>query len=177
MDLIGDNCTIDPILNSFKKDLGKDFEQYRNHVYRVFNFAIPFVNSEREIEILSIGAAFHDLGIWTGKTFDYLEPSIELVRKYADIHHLNSDMVDEIEILINEHHKLTRIKTSVLAEIFRQADLVDLSLGLIRCGREKRVIKRVRKAFPNKGFHFYLLKLFLLHFIKHPLNPLPMYQF
>ena len=172
----GENAIIDYILDSYKEELERDFEQYRNHVYRVFHFAIPFVRSEEDIEILSIGAAFHDLGIWTGKTFDYLEASIDLARQYADIHHLDSEMVDEIEILINEHHKLTRIKKSALAEIFRQADLVDLSLGLIRCGRERIEIRKVRKALPNKGFHYNLLKLFLKHFIKHPLNPLPMYK-
>lgn len=83
MNCIEQNEKIDHILDSYKNEFGKDFEQYHNHVYRVFNFAIPFVESYRDIEILSIAAAFHDLGIWTNKTFDYINPSVELAKKYC----------------------------------------------------------------------------------------------
>jgi HD superfamily phosphohydrolase YqeK len=61
MDLISQNNIIDPILNSYKHELGNDFEQYRNHVYRVYNFAVPYVTSTPDIETLSVAAAFHDL--------------------------------------------------------------------------------------------------------------------
>ena len=176
MDIITQNSIIDGILNDFQKDLGNDFEQYRNHVYRVYNFALPHVTTTRNIETLSIAAAFHDLGIWTNKTFDYLKPSIELAKHFAANNHVKSDTIPEIEMMINEHHKLTRIKSSAIAEIFRQADLVDLSLGLIRCGRKSKDIRMIRNSFPNKGFHFNLLILFLKNLLKNPLNPLPMYK-
>jgi len=171
------NSIIDNILNTHKADLGNDFEQYRNHVYRVYNFAIPYVGSDRDIETLSIAVAFHDLGIWTNRTFDYLEPSIDLAKAYSADHHLPVETIADLETIITNHHKLTRIKTSALAEIFRQADLVDLTLGIIRCGRMKKDIVLIRKAFPNKGFHRNLLWLFLRNLLKNPLRPLPMYKF
>ncbi len=177
MDLISQNNIIDRILNSYKHELGNDFEQYRNHVYRVYNFAVPYVTSTPDIETLSVAAAFHDLGIWTNRTFDYLQPSVDLAKKYAAGNQVNAGALGEIATIIYEHHKLTRTKTSELAEIFRQSDLVDLSLGLIHFGRKKKDIRMLRKTFPNKGFHVNLLRLFMVNLYKHPLKPLPMYKF
>ena len=76
MNCITQNEIIDLILDSHKDDLGDYFESYRNHVYRVYNLAITNVTSDRDSKIVSIATAFHDLGIWTNNTFDYLKPSI-----------------------------------------------------------------------------------------------------
>jgi hypothetical protein len=170
------NEIIDSILYSYKNDLGKYFEQYRNHVYRVYNFAVPYAILEREIKILSIAAAFHDLGIWTHSTFDYLQPSIALVKKYSEANNLDPETIREIETIINNHHKLTRVEISKLAEIFRQADMVDLTWGLIRNRRKISDIKMMKNVFPNKGFHVTLTKLFFNNLLKHPLKPLPMFK-
>ena len=167
---------IDTILGTYRDDLGSSFDQYHNHVYRIYHFAVININSEIDIRNLAIAAAFHDIGIWTGNTFDYLAPSIALARKYCTDKEIDSTSRAEIEITINEHHRLSVIKTSELAEVFRQADLVDLSWGLIRLGRKSNYIKLMKKKFPNKGFHYNLLKFFLKNLIRHPLKPLPMYK-
>ncbi len=176
MDCINQNRIIDSILASHEKALGEYFEQYRNHVYRVYNFAIPCVTLARDIEVLSIASAFHDLGIWTNETFDYLKSSIALARKYSLDNGLDPETTMEIETIIDQHHKLTRIKNSTIAEIFRQADLADLTLGLVRNGRDRRYVKMIRSTFPNRGFHLYLLKIFLRNLLKNPFRPLPMYK-
>ena len=170
------NETIDWILNSFKDDLGDSFERYRNHVYRVYNFAIQGVSDEKDIKILSIAAAFHDLGIWTNKTLDYIQPSVDLARHYCLINSIDNDTIVYIELLIRDHHKLTQIKKYHLAEIFRQADLIDLSLGLINRQIDNKVIRKIRKTFPNKGFHLYLCRMFVRNLFINPLRPLPMYK-
>jgi len=176
MSLISRNAIIDSILNTYRQDLGNDYDQYRNHVFRVYNFAVSNVNTIQEAEALAIAAALHDLGIWTNNTFDYLAHSIDLAKRYSTANGLPPEKSLEIETIIGEHHKLGRVKSSTLAEIFRQADLVDLSLGLIRCGRKREEIKSIRKKFPNEGFHVSLLRLFLKNLIRNPLNPLPMYK-
>jgi uridine kinase len=170
------NEFIDHILDSYKEDLGNYYNTYKNHVYRVYNFAVPYINAESDVKTLAIASAFHDLGIWANSTFDYINPLVALARKYAVDNNLNAQTLNEIEIMIREHHKLTREKTSKLAEIFRQADLVDLTLGLIRKGRDKAHIKKIRETFPNKGFHLYLCKLFFKNLLKNPFKPLPMYK-
>ena len=167
---------IDSILNLYKADLGPYYEAYKNHVYRVYHLAIPFVSTAKDIQTLSIASAFHDLGIWTAKTFDYIEPSVHLAKQYAIQNKLNLSQLTEIEACIRLHHQITKIKNSVLAEIFRTADLVDLSSGLLKCGREKKYIKMLRNTFPNKKFHKFLSKLFFKNLVKNPFKPLPMYK-
>ena len=63
MHCITQNEIIDSILISYKEDLGRYFEQYRNHVFRVYNLALPYMSDNKDIEIISIASAFHDLGI------------------------------------------------------------------------------------------------------------------
>jgi hypothetical protein len=125
---------------------------------------------------LCIASAFHDLGIWTNHTFDYLKPSIALAKKYCRANAIDNIIIAEIETIIGEHHKLTSIKTSKLAEVFRMADLTDLTLGLICNGIDKRSIKMIKETFPNKGFHLNLGKFFLKNLFVNPLKPLPMYK-
>lgn len=167
---------IDGILNQYRNELAGYFVSYHNHVYRVYNLAVQSIKSEEEKNILAIAAAYHDLGIWTNQTFDYLLPSVALVNQYAATAGLDAEMLHEISVIIMQHHKITAEKSSETAEIFRQADLVDLSLGVFRCGIQNSLIRETRKAFPNKGFHIYLSKLFLKNLFTNPLNPLPMYK-
>jgi hypothetical protein len=176
-DLIYHNEIVDSILNTHSSALGSDHEQYRNHVYRVLNFALPLVDDAKENETMMIAAAFHDLGIWTNRTFDYLQPSVNLAKRYSADHQLSRETDEAIESIILNHHKIFRFRGPALTEIFRQADLVDLSLGLIRCGRSRDDIRRVRKVFPNKGFHRNLTRLFLKNLFRTPWKPLPMYRF
>lgn len=176
MNLIVTNNSIDKILQSFQLELGKNYEPYRNHVYRVYNFSLPFVNSKEDIEKLAIVAAFHDIGIWTDKTLDYLKPSEELAKAYCREHQFNNSTTKEIEFMIDNHHKLNAIKSSNLAEIFRKADLTDLTFGLLSKEHTKENIKRIKDAFPNKGFHWFLVKLFFMNLFTNPLHPFPIFK-
>ena len=176
MNIIEQNKIIDSILNTYKDFLGKEFEQYRNHVYRVYNFAMLCEPMQCDDRIVSIASVFHDLGIWTNQTFDYLGPSIDLAKEYCIQNSIDNVTISEIEMIIDNHHKLSKVKTSQLAEVFRLADLIDLSLGLFRNGIEKRNIREINKIFPNKGFHLNLCRLFLKNLLINPLRPLPMYK-
>ncbi|MEW5675647.1 HD domain-containing protein [Flavobacterium enshiense] len=176
MSLIVTNNIIDTILHSFESELGKNYAPYRNHVYRVYNFSIPFATSEKDTEKLSIAAAFHDIGIWTNNTLDYLKPSAELAKAYCIEQHLNNTIAEEIELMIDNHHKLSKVKASELAEIFRKADLTDLTFGLLSKEHSKENIRKIRKVFPNKGFHLFLIKLFFKNLITNPLHPFPIFK-
>ena len=74
--------TIDEVLGDHASDLRHDFTGYRNHVYRVVNFCTAIVGDRGDLEKVAVAAAFHDLGIWTNKTFDYIPPSLALAREY-----------------------------------------------------------------------------------------------
>jgi hypothetical protein len=71
--------TIDDVLDDHATALRDDFFAYRNHVYRVVNLCAAMVG-QSELEKIAVAAVFHDLGIWTNGTFDYIAPSIARTR-------------------------------------------------------------------------------------------------
>ena len=79
MRMMTELSTLDTILGDHSAVLGPDATPYRNHAYRVANLClIQSPRSAEGIEKIAIAAAFHDLGIWTDQTFDYLAPSVRL---------------------------------------------------------------------------------------------------
>lgn len=169
--------TIEDVLRMHRGALGADFDAYRNHTYRVANYCLAHGSrSDREsVEKVAIASAFHDLGIWTAHTFDYLEPSIALAAGYlarAD----RAAWVDEVSAMIREHHKVSRYRgePSGLVEAFRRADWADVSWGTIASGLPRAFIRRVQTTWPNAGFHRRLAQLQLHRLRTHPWSPLPM---
>ena len=99
--------TIDEVLHDHASELGCDFIAYRNHVYRVVNLCAAIVKGHVDLEKLAAAAVFHDLGIWTNKTFDYIAPSIALARDYL-VDHAQEDWTAEIEGMIGDHTRSRR---------------------------------------------------------------------
>jgi hypothetical protein len=167
---------------------GDDLAGYRGHVYRVYNLCRALAQSmepsppgpraaaERDRKI-AVAAYFHDAGIWTADTFDYISPSVILAHGYLAEQGLECWEV-ELELMIRRHHKLTHIRDPAhgLVEAFRRADAVDLTLGLLRFGLDRRYVRAVRSALPNAGFHMTLTRLSLKRLASHPIDPLPMFE-
>jgi hypothetical protein len=167
---------LDAVLRTHAAELGGDFGGYRNHAYRVVNFSVALSSSDPErLEKLAIAAAFHDLGIWTDGTFDYVPPSIALATAHLT-RSGRSEWVPEIAGMIREHHKISRFLGDPrwLVEPFRRADWIDVSLGLVRSGLPRALLREIFSAWPDEGFHKRLVQLFLVRLGTHPWNPLPM---
>lgn len=166
---------LEEILGKWKSEIGNDYAGYKNHVYRMihFCFAQRDFNDEERKKII-IAGCFHDLGIWSNDTFDYLPPSVNLTADYLRQSNLEQ-WIPEISLMIAAHHKLRKYQDNEnpLIEIFRKGDLVDFSLGFVKCGLPKTYIKNIKKKFPNAGFHKTLARTAGGWFFKHPLNPLP----
>jgi len=166
---------LEEILDGWRPQLGEDYNAYRNHLYRMANFcfALHQVTAEDRQKV-EIAACFHDLGIWSDGTVDYLPPSVALARQYLQQNGLAHWQV-EIELMIDLHHKLRRVDLPQmpLVEAFRKADLVDLSLGMVTFGLPRDLIRAVKAQFPNQGFHKRLMKLAGQWFAKHPVSPPP----
>ena len=129
VNLLSDVPTLDALLQSHVAELGGDFTGYRNHAYRVLNLCVDFsADSPSRLEKIAVAAAFHDMGIWTDKTFDYLRPSAALATTYLRDSG-NETWTTEIGEMILEHHKVSsyRRNTGSLVEPFRRADWVDVS--------------------------------------------------
>ena len=122
-----------------------------------------------------IAGCFHDLGIWANDTVDYLAPSLDLAKKYLK-DNSQQRWSTEIELMIDQHHKITRSSDSKypLVEVFRKADWVDVSMGIRAFGLSKNDVQVVLDKFPNLGFDKNLIKLAKPEFMKHPLNSMPM---
>jgi hypothetical protein len=168
--------TVEEVLDNHASQLGHDLTAYRNHVYRVVNLSVAILGDTCiELEKIAVAAVFHDLGIWTDKTFDYIAPSVALAREHLAAQGM-ADWTDEIEAMIVNHHKVTssRQNPQSLVESFRRADWIDVTRGLRRFGLPHSLITAVAAAWPSAGFHRRLVELTIDRWRKHPLSPLPM---
>lgn len=167
---------LDGVLRAHAGELGDDFTGYRNHAYRVLNLcvALRLVTGE-ELRQIFVAAAFHDLGIWTNRTFDYLEPSAGLACAHL-AETGKSEWQPEVSRMINEHHRITRARgePDSLAEPFRQADWIDVSHGVVAFGLPRKVLREIFAAWPDAGFHRRLVQLTLARLRTNPRSPLPM---
>lgn len=170
--------TLDAILEVHRADIGRDFVPYRNHACRMASFALTMVAPRPDAtDKVAIAAAFHDLGIWTDHTFDYLEPSVTLAERYL-AEHDRTAWVPEISAMIRQHHKVTTYadRPEWLVEPFRRADWIDVTRGLFRFGVPRALIGEAYATWPSAGFHWRLVQLEAGHLRRHPLNPLPVFR-
>lgn len=176
---IAEFSTLDGILREHAAALGPDATPYRNHACRVANLcAIQLSPSADALEKIAVAAAFHDLGIWTDRTFDYLGPSVRLVSAWLAASGRASWTREIAEMIVN-HHKVTRYRGSAggMVEPFRRADWVDVTRGVLTFGVSRSFIAELYARWPSAGFHRRLVQLELRHLRQHPLNPLPVLRF
>jgi hypothetical protein len=167
--------TVDDVLDDHASEVGRDFIAYRNHVYRIVNLCAAIVGGRGDLEKIAVAAVFHDLGIWTDKTFDYVAPSVALARQYLT-RNGRADWIPEIERMIVDHHKITTSTSTAaaLVEPFRRADWIDVTRGARTFGVPRPFIASLFAIWPSAGFHWRLVKLTLDRARTHPLSPLPM---
>lgn len=169
---------LDDILEQWKEKLGEDYQGYRNHALRVLHFCCyMYDTNEEEEEKLIIAAALHDIGIWRGAetTADYIDSSLRELEIYLS-ENQKEHWLDELSKIISEHHKITKYKENdyQLVEVFRKADLIDFSRGVIKLGIDTKFIEMIKEEIPNAGFHNTLWRLTKSQIKHSPFNPLPM---
>ncbi|MGB0660782.1 MAG: hypothetical protein ACPGNV_11450 [Mangrovicoccus sp.] len=159
--IIHNSPTIEALLVPYKEAVGKDYEAYRNHIYRVLTYALHYLGPDhpnrREVEAALV---FHDIGLWTACNLAYLEPSIiEMDNTLSRDHpELNRDIIG---LAIYHHHKIFRFRGphKAVVNAVRKADWIDSSQGLFRKGISRADIRAVETAIPNAGFHEALERL------------------
>lgn len=166
---------LEDTLAEWQNAIGNDYAGYRNHVYRMVHFCLALRNcTGEERQKIIIAGCFHDIGLWSDHTVDYLPPSVALAKDYLWRRQLEP-WSPEIELMIDSHHKLRKYRDDryPLVEVFRRADLIDVSLGLVRCGLPRAHVACVKQQFPNAGFHKGLVQRLAGWVPRHPLRPLP----
>ena len=167
---------LDALLDAHRDALGADFAGYRNHTYRVVNLSLALApDAAVQLEKVATAAAFHDLGIWTDRTFDYLQPSVRLATSHLE-RTGRQEWVRDVSTMILEHHKVSPLQgdRDSLAESFRKADWVDVSRGLLTFEVSREYLGYLSSRWPSAGFHWRLLQLSFGRLLTHPWNPLPM---
>jgi len=169
---------LDELLAQYAAAMGSDAVPYRNQAYRVANLCIAFAPRDPDtVRKIAIAAALHDMGIWTNKTFDYLQPSIELARTYLERVGKASGQPKSTTMIL-EHHKISpyRGRAEWLVESFRKSDWIDVTWGLLSFGVPRTRLQELHRQWPDAGFHMGLVKQALKRFRAHPLSPLPMFR-
>ncbi len=175
MNIETQHSLIEEILSMWEDTIGGDYPGYRGHVYRVFNFCLALLPcTEEEKTKLAIAACFHDIGLWSDHTVDYISPSVTQVKQFLSGTGCEA-WSEEIVLMVEMHHKVRsyRGERFSLVELFRKGDLVDFSLGAFTFGLPRTYIRQVMKTIPNNGFHKFLLRGAREWFSRHPLKPPP----
>lgn len=173
--MIDDDPLIEDALAAWAPAIGSARAAYRGHVYRVFNFSRRLLGSAHVDRELALASVFHDLGIWSDRTFDYLAPSLARARDHLTQRELGVSGAT-VAHAIDNHHVLRRIRggpSADVSEAFRRADLVDLTRGFVPFGLDRGFVRDVLRAFPNQGFHRFLLRTAVAWTFSHPLRPVP----
>ena len=175
-EIVLDEPQIEAILAVWREVIGVDYAGYRGHVYRVFNVCLRLRDCDDDARRkLAIALAFHDLGLWSARTIDYLPPSEALAVAWLERNGLEA-WREEIALMIRMHHRVRpwRDPATPLVETMRRADLVDFSRSLyvpfFCAGLPRRVLRELSAAIPNAGFRRFLLRTGRDWFVHHPLR-------
>ena len=152
---------VESLFEPYRSVIGKDYDGYRNHVYRTITYAMHFLEqSQKHESLVETAFVYHDIGLWTDKALAYLEPSESVALRDNDAFGWGLDP-EALRGAIHWHHKMFRYRGihQEVIEACRKADWIDATQGWIRKGLTRSTIAKVEAAFPNCGFHKSLMRL------------------
>jgi hypothetical protein len=161
---------VDNVLERYRHALGSHLHTYRNHVYRGLTYHQLLLGNTVP-DSIALAWVVHDLGIWTAGSFDYLAPSADLASAHADEFGITD--IEHVRMIITQHHKLRPAKDP-MTEMFRMADLTDVSRGLVSGPITRACVKAVVAQLPYLGFHTFLVRGLARYSAGHPARPFPM---
>jgi hypothetical protein len=193
--LFREHRALDAILSSHRSELGdEDYDKYRNHCLRVLTMAVYHLEQPkqtmkqnnkddeasfsvnhvdpRDITVLAVALAYHDLGLWTARKLDYLQPSVQIMlqeqanlEEDSDIPLLTPSERETVRQIILQHHKYTpyvaedNAAHADLVNAVRMADWADATYGIIRFGIPTSVLEILYEQLPELGFHTMLQQM------------------
>lgn len=171
--------TLETLFAPWQTALGRDYPAYRNHVERLLALCEALAEQEGvtlDPLALRVAGVYHDLGIWSDGTFDYLAPSSARARAWLEAND-RGDLSSLVTVMIEQHHKLRPAGPARdPVEIFRRADWMDVTLGALAFGLPRTAYRAVLRRHPDAGFHLRLIQLSGKQLLTNPLNPLPMFR-
>jgi hypothetical protein len=154
--MVVEHALIEEVLAAWDGALGAARAAYRGHAYRTFNVA-------RRLFV----------GIWSDRTWDYLDPSVRRARE-----HLRRGGPGSTRARSSRRSRATtalrRAREGGPVEAFRRADLVDVSRGGSGSGWTAASAARWWRRSPTPASHGIRVRTALAWRVRHPLRPLPM---
>jgi hypothetical protein len=173
VNVVTSDAVVDDVLDAHRLAFGRQFTDYRNHVYRGLNYQLRMLGLSSVPSAIGLAWAAHDAGIWTARTWDYIEPSATLAREIA--RDSGVEDVDRVGRMITDHHKVRPAVGDPWVETFRLADRIDVFRGAtIGTAVTRRDVSDVVAALPYGGFHTFLVRAAVSWTVRHPLRPMPM---
>ena len=178
------NTVLEQHLEPFRQAMGEtEYVAYKNHCLRVLTFAVyhlkDSLTNEREVKLMAMALAYHDVALWSDFKLDYLEPSVIQLEAHVNKQNVEqqdgeADTAESIEWTAGEvstareiilrHHKLTEWKEgksgdAKLVNAVRKGDWADATMGLIRFGLPVSLLERAYEQIPEAGFHRVLMDM------------------
>jgi hypothetical protein len=178
---------LDEHLEQYANELGEDYMAYRNHCLRVLSFAGYHLGesaTDKDIDLMALALAYHDIALWSDGKLDYLEPSAaQLERKLqarssdsagdnededgiSTEQALDASDLETARAIILMHHKYTAYTVepgsiiSVNAQLVnavRKGDWADATMGIVRYGLPAKYLEAAYEKVPDVGFHWLLV--------------------
>ena len=85
IEIIDRSDQVERLFDPYRDIIGRDFQAYRGHVYRVITYAMHFLgNTDIHRPMLETALVYHDFGLWTDKKLAYLGSSETLALRDND---------------------------------------------------------------------------------------------
>ncbi len=152
---------VEELLSPYRDVIGKDYDAYRGHVYRIITYAMHFLEGDdSHRKMVETAFVYHDIGLWSDKNLAYLEPSEALALQDNETKSFVLHP-ETLQAAIHWHHKITPYSShsAKVVNAVRKADWIDASQGMFRKGLTKMQVKAVQDAIPNHGFPDVLQRL------------------
>lgn len=127
------------------------------HCLRVRHIAAELARRrgwELDSEVLTVAAVLHDIGLYPGASRGgvYTADGASLAREMLTTHGWSAGRTERCAEAIDRHHELRRqLRRGGEVEALRLADLVELGGGLITCGLDRRWLRALNDAVPQRG--------------------------
>lgn len=180
---------MDTYLSKYKQDFGAAHDVYRNHCLRVLSFARHILvtetgfdeeQAESAMPVMEIALAYHDMGLFTDLSLEYLEPSAARAEKDLE-GTLSADEIKLVRDIIVWHHKVfpwsgEDERSTAIVNAVRKGDWVDATTCLlggsfVRKGLSAADVVATHTALPEMGFGSFLAALMPWGAYAKQLNP------
>ena len=155
---------LDDELFPLSASIGIDLGAYRNHCLRVLTFTNYFLPESTKqdlpdaMDLAATAIAYHRVGLWTGKSVNYLESSKDMLEMELGTV-FDADKLSIMREIILQQHKVKDFTSmgseaeNSLINAVRKASWAEITMGLIRFDLPASLLETAYNELEANGFH------------------------